>query len=248
LEEKKRCHAAGMNDHVSKPIDPDALFEAIGRHFRRPAATAGLLELPIVPGLDTADGLTRMAGNRALYLKLLRRFAGEHATTSARVAAQWRAGDRHAAGNSVHALRGVAGNLGAHALQAAAAQLEAGLQDSAPTVQLDALQLAFDSVLDAFVERVRFALGEPELAPAAAPASVAPASFEPAFLATILAQMHQHLAQSDAAASECLDAHRGLFAAVFPGEAFDLFETRVRDYAFAEAQAQLQQAAPEPAA
>ena len=33
---------------------------------------------------------------------------------------------------------------------------------------------------------------------------------------------------------------------VFPGAAFGLFETRVRDYAFAEAQAQLQQAAPEP--
>jgi len=127
-----------------------------------------------------------------------------------------------------------------------------------PTLQLDALQLVFDSVLGAFVEGVRFALGEPERAADVVaagiapdrfePASFEPASFEPKFLATILAQMHQHLAESDAAASECLDANRGLFAAVFPGAAFGLFETRVRDYAFAEAQAQLQKAAPEPAA
>jgi two-component system sensor histidine kinase/response regulator len=244
LEEKKRCHAAGMNDHVSKPIDPDALYEAVGRHFRRRAALPALLELPVVPGLDTANGLTRVGGNRAMYLKVLRRFASEQAATPARVAAQWRAGDRRAAAEGVHAVRGVAGNLGAHALHAAATQLEEGLQDNAPALQLDALQLVFDGVLDPFVENVRLALGEAE--PEAAPAAVA-ASIEPALLATILAQMHQHLAESDAAATECLDANRGLFAAVFPGEAFGLFESRVRDYAFAEAQAQLQQAAPEPA-
>ena len=30
MEEKQRCLAAGMNDHISKPIDPDALFETVG--------------------------------------------------------------------------------------------------------------------------------------------------------------------------------------------------------------------------
>ena len=36
-EEKQRCLDAGMNDHVSKPIDPVALFETVGR-FYKPSA------------------------------------------------------------------------------------------------------------------------------------------------------------------------------------------------------------------
>ncbi len=31
IEERQRCLAAGMNDHISKPIDPDNLFATVGR-------------------------------------------------------------------------------------------------------------------------------------------------------------------------------------------------------------------------
>ena len=34
IEEKQRCLAAGMNDHISKPVDPSALFETVARYYR----------------------------------------------------------------------------------------------------------------------------------------------------------------------------------------------------------------------
>ncbi len=34
LEEKQRCLDAGMNDHISKPIDPAALFATVARYFK----------------------------------------------------------------------------------------------------------------------------------------------------------------------------------------------------------------------
>ena len=71
VEERQRCLAAGMNDHVAKPIDPAALFEAVGR-FYKPAEGASALDrpsspkppdaLPSITGLDTNDGLSRVGG------------------------------------------------------------------------------------------------------------------------------------------------------------------------------------------
>ena len=34
IEERQRCLASGMNDHISKPIDPSALFETVARYYR----------------------------------------------------------------------------------------------------------------------------------------------------------------------------------------------------------------------
>ncbi len=249
LDEKNRCISTGMNDHVPKPIDPDALYEAVWRHFHSTSAEAGgasslatgpitgITGLPAIADLDTADGLLRVAGNRALYTRLLRRFAGEQGQAPAQIAAQLRAGDRGSAERTAHTARGVAANLGARTVQMAAAQLEAALRENAPPAQLDVLLLQLDAVLTPLVEQLRMTLGEEEHTPEA----IAAAS-DPELRATVIALMQQHLDECDAAASECLQAHRGLFAALFPGAALSTFERSVHDYAFAQAQAQLHQA------
>ena len=92
IEERQKCLDAGMNGHVSKPIDPSSLFETVGalrdpngkgRAVRRRArlhrAVAEADELPEVPGLNTAEGLVRVAGNKKLYRKLLRQFSNTEA-------------------------------------------------------------------------------------------------------------------------------------------------------------------------
>src|SRR5262249_58372923 len=80
----ERCRAAGMNDHVTKPIEPEVLYQTLARWFRRAshAAPAPRVEraapaadaLPDMPGVDIADGLKRVAGNSALYRSLLAKF------------------------------------------------------------------------------------------------------------------------------------------------------------------------------
>jgi two-component system sensor histidine kinase/response regulator len=148
-EERQRCLDAGMNDHVSKPIDPALLFETIGRFYKpahedernsqrsasvppaTPTPRPGGDELPSVEGLDTAEGLQRVAGNRKLYLKLLQQFSAEQAGAPAQIADQIKSGDRAKAERSAHTVKGVAANLGAKAVQAAAGALEKALHEGA---------------------------------------------------------------------------------------------------------------------
>src|SRR6185295_8552354 len=94
VAERQRCLAAGMNDHVAKPIDPAALFDAVGRFYKpaegtpvldRPSGPAPQDALPSIAGLDADDGLARVGGNRKLYVKILRQFAKQQGSASDQV-------------------------------------------------------------------------------------------------------------------------------------------------------------------
>ena len=85
-----------------------------------------------LPGIDLQAGLARVEQDRALYLKLLRRFRADQAGFESAFRAAWAGGDRETATRLAHTLKGLAGNLGAHALQEAARRLEmATLEESA---------------------------------------------------------------------------------------------------------------------
>ena len=249
-EEKQRCLDAGMNEHVSKPIDPTALFETVSRFYKPPAGTSpavpnpeaekpGEEEMPIptVEGLNSADGLLRVAGNRKLYLKLLRQFSVEQADAPQQIAGLLKVGDRATAERTAHTVKGVAANLGARAVQGAAGELEKALNEAADSVRLEELRQQLSGVLAPFVERLRAALGEEPVASA-----VPVVAADPQQVKLVVAQMNQHLAEFDAAASDCLEAHHGVFASLFSTEEFAEFEKHLQAYAFSEAHAQLQRA------
>jgi hypothetical protein len=61
-------------------------------------------------------------------------------------------------------------------------------------------------------------------------------------LKSVVTQMTTHLVECDAASADCLEANRGVLASLFSAEAFREFEQRVQGYAFAEAQAKLEEA------
>ena len=136
--------AAGMNDHITKPIDPEKLFGTLakwigpregaqtsaeaapgptGPQGKEPAPPEQTLP-EALPEFDLAEGLQRLMGNRALYRKLLVNFATQYAHAAADIRSALDAADFDRAHGLVHAIKGVAGNLAAKDLQAQSVPLE----------------------------------------------------------------------------------------------------------------------------
>jgi len=129
-----------MNDHVSKPIEPDALFAALMR-WRKPrqgqAASAEcrtaktpddaiLLE---IDGVDMAGGLSRVAGNKRLYRDLLVQFAARQGEVNSQIMAAIDSGDHKLAERILHTVKGVAGNMGLGGISGAAEKLERAVRE-----------------------------------------------------------------------------------------------------------------------
>jgi two-component system sensor histidine kinase/response regulator len=249
IEERERCLAAGMNDHISKPIDPAVLFETVGRFYKpHPLTTSSSSssskppaspdELPAIAGLDTTDGLARVAGNRKLYLKLLRQFSEQQGPTVAQITAALTNGDVALAERLAHTLKGVAGNIGAKAVQAAAGALEKLIRERAGAGELDSAKQKVSAALDPLLAALATALS-PVAPPAAAPVNATAAS--PAQSREAAAELSRLLAESDPGATDFIEANRAALQSLFGGDSWGQFEKLVQDYSFAEAQAQLEQ-------
>jgi two-component system sensor histidine kinase/response regulator len=249
-EERQRCLDDGMNDHVSKPIDPALLYETLARYVPRPAAAAaaapapkprpaGADGLPRIEGLDAADGLARVAGNRSLYLKLLRQFADQQGEAPQQIVAALKSGDRKLAERLAHTVKGVAGSLGARELQQIAGALEKAISMSAAPAVLNPAEAALETALKSFVARLRAGL------PAEAAAAVPAAAFDPEKAKKFVLAMTGHLNNFDAAAADLLAEQRESVRPLFSPAAFDTFEKQIAGYSFADALATLQQAARE---
>ena len=145
-EDRTQCLEAGMNDHVGKPVDPEKLYEAILKWLpKRPApkfpeaaapTPAGTNEdatrwsLAAIPGLDAELGLRMLRGKLDTYLRLLRKFAQNHAGDARAIREHLGAGKVDEARRLAHTLKGSSGTLGATGPQALAAELEATLRET----------------------------------------------------------------------------------------------------------------------
>lgn len=147
-EERQRCFRAGMNDHISKPVEPAALVQTLERWLRPdrtaasaavavsprpapaptlavPAAPAAGADLPAtLPPFDLPAALRRVNGKASLLRKLIVTFGETYASVGQDLRTQLAGGQTADARRLAHSLKGVAGSLGLSAIHRAAADLE----------------------------------------------------------------------------------------------------------------------------
>jgi len=120
-EEREQCLAAGMDDHISKPIDPTIFYRTLLRLVEHPRSGS------LVPasGNDATRGGGQLhALNNRVYRRVALAVSEREADLPQRAAALWAAGRRDEARRAVHTLAGLAGTLQAHGLAAHARELE----------------------------------------------------------------------------------------------------------------------------
>ncbi len=245
-EDRNACFAAGMNDHVSKPVQPEVLYHAIATWLAPEHAAASTqairYDLPSnmppleqrlnsVIGLDVAAGLHAVRGRLDSYARLLGKFAETHAGDFAAIRQARRHGHDDEARRLAHSLKGAAATLGITPVHTIASKLEAAIRNQDPGVP--ALLAECESRYHEIAHQLATVLVTQSPTPESSPVT-------PDEIQQVLSSMRQLLTESDlgclmllkenrAALREGLGARHGAFETAVSNFDFDAALSLIRE-------------------
>jgi two-component system sensor histidine kinase/response regulator len=160
-EDRDRCLAAGMDEHIAKPFDAGTFYSVLAR--RLPGRAEAALPAAAPPGraddvpldwrqrlgthcgLNIEQGLRCVLGRWSKYVDLLHTYAESCEEDVARIRSHIAAGDNAGAKIRAHAMRGAASFVGADRVQSLAGKLEGALQDHKASAVVDGILHALDA-------------------------------------------------------------------------------------------------------
>jgi signal transduction histidine kinase/DNA-binding response OmpR family regulator/HPt (histidine-containing phosphotransfer) domain-containing protein len=143
--DRERCIAAGMDDYISKPLNPEKLLAMIARFTpgQSPAASVPATSAPaaappvaaalavvanVAPPVDLQPLVHRCGGNRPIAEKVLDKFRAQSLQMLEDLTRGLKDGNGELATRSAHTLKGMAGLIAADALERIAGDAEAHLR------------------------------------------------------------------------------------------------------------------------
>ncbi|MBF0606922.1 MAG: response regulator [Candidatus Magnetobacterium sp. LHC-1] len=245
--DKDTCMAAGMNDHIAKPIEPEDLWKVLLK-WVKPREDLGISlattqevkhsdnpDLPAnVPGLDMDSGLRRVLGKRSLYLSMLKKFVAGQKNMPVQVREALAAYDWKTAERIAHTTKGVAGNIGALEVQSEAERLEAMLKEKQEHQAVAQQLTVVEGKLKAVIAALEHAL-PPD------PTLSVQSQIDPEKLKTVCAQLDSLLADDNAEAGDVLDTNADMLNAVFP-QHYRKIDDAIRGFDFETALSALREA------
>jgi len=244
-QDKDISLAAGMNDHLAKPIDPDVLFSALLKWIR-PDLNQSLSEevtpkaqaagthyddgIPMIQGLDYKQGLKRVLGKTARYLEMLAKYVVNQEKLITELENAILNNDLKAAERFAHTAKSLNGNIGAIELQELAAELEEQFRDGSDSLkikhQLDRYISEQLLLLDAIKQNLPITM--PAL-------SVSADRVNNVESIEILRKMKAFLANDDTNATDYMNKHHETLRKLLGNELFVQFSKSVTSYDFEEA-------------
>lgn len=177
-EDRQACLAAGMTDHLVKPVNPQLLYETLLRWLPiracdvplAPPETPALVTPPSprsaaqrlegIAALDLAATYEQCAGKPEIAVRVLRQFMTHYRSVGAALMDHLQEGQLEEPRRKLHSLRGASAAVGALQIEAVVKQLEAALKADAPSGQLLALGEDLRQQLDALTAELAVRLAE----------------------------------------------------------------------------------------
>ncbi|MGB9892555.1 response regulator [Thermodesulfovibrio yellowstonii] len=131
-EEKQKALDAGMDDYLTKPVNPEDLFKTLSKWFKSEETT--FKNLPSIIDMKTA--LSRLSGNEKLYLEILKKFYMEYKDKSEFIENLIAKKDFKEASMLIHKIKSIAGTIGAMRLSELSKELDRKLLQGELDIEL----------------------------------------------------------------------------------------------------------------
>lgn len=151
IEERKKALESGMDDFLTKPIEPERLIQTLRNHVgeKRASDTSAIAvqtvadgeaeSWPTIKGLDIAQARTLLMDSQSLFRRTLTNLVQEHRNLSTppdpSIDEPTHAETREALASQVHKLKSVSGMVGAKAVHELAGKTEKALRDHDESVR-----------------------------------------------------------------------------------------------------------------
>jgi polar amino acid transport system substrate-binding protein len=242
--DREKVLAAGMNDHIAKPINVQEMFSIMARWIT-PAnpqqesfvpeddqvVEQEITDFPELPGVNLSAGLATTQNNHKLYRKLLLKFRVSELDFVEQFRQALTDTDLEAAQRYAHTLKGVAGNIGAKDVQQAAAALESACREDRASEEIEQLLDTVDAALSPMLAGLSV-LEQPETA-------ASTREVDPEKRDALLSQLRDLLEDDDTDACEVIEELEPLSGTGDHATVLQRLSTAIGEYDFDQALTEL---------
>jgi len=237
--DRDRCMEAGMDAHITKPIDPNFLFESLAQWIKvkksNPISHEKIvtnlkeeIKVPEIDGVNTRLGLQVAAGKASLYIKMLKTFSTDqiNAVNDIKVALDLK--DYLTAQRVAHTLKGTCGSIGATEIQKIAAEVENQCKDKVEPDEIKKNLELIQPKLTSIIDSIKKMLPEEKK-------SSSEAILDDSQMKSLMSKLSELIASDDTEANDLLEKSQEAFTQYIGKESFEKISEALQNFDFESA-------------